>query len=70
MNAKLLRKFGVAAGQPVSRPAGERRRKLPAALDDKLPGRCVRVAAAHPSPRAWHDVRQQELEKAPVEKVA
>ena len=46
MNARLLAKLGVAAGQPVRVNSNV---KLMAALDDKLPDDCVRIAAAHPS---------------------
>ena len=46
MNARLLAKLGVAAGQPVLVNGASR---LMAALDDKLPDECVRIAAAHPS---------------------
>jgi NADH-quinone oxidoreductase subunit G len=46
MNSRLLAKLGVAAGQPVRVNSNV---KLLAALDDKLPDDCVRIAAAHPS---------------------
>ena len=47
MNAKLMKKLGVAEGQiVVVRQAGEAR--LAAALDEHLPDDCVRVAAGHP----------------------
>jgi NADH-quinone oxidoreductase subunit G len=46
MNSRLLAKLGVAAGQPVLVNEAV---KLMAALDDKLPEDCVRIAAAHPS---------------------
>ncbi len=45
MNSRLLAKLGVAAGQPVAVNGV----KIAAALDDKLPDDCVRIAAAHPS---------------------
>ena len=45
MNSRLLQKLGVAAGQPVM--VNEAR--VTAALDDKLPDDCVRIAAAHPT---------------------
>jgi NADH-quinone oxidoreductase subunit G len=45
MNARLLAKLGVAAGQPVLANGV----KLMAELDDKLPDECVRIAAAHPT---------------------
>jgi NADH-quinone oxidoreductase subunit G len=46
MNSRLLAQLGVAAGQPV---LVNGRVKLMAALDDRLPDECVRIAAAHPS---------------------
>ena len=46
MNSRLLAKIGVAAGQPVLVNV---RTKLMAALDDRLPDDCVRIAAGHPS---------------------
>jgi len=46
MNSRLLAKLGVAAGQPVAVNSAV---KLMAALDDKLPDECVRIAAAHPT---------------------
>jgi NADH-quinone oxidoreductase subunit G len=46
MNSRLLAKLGVAAGQPVLVSSSI---KLMAALDDKLPDECVRIAAAHPA---------------------
>jgi NADH-quinone oxidoreductase subunit G len=49
MNSRLLAKLGVAAGQPVAVNSSV---KLMAALDDKLPDECVRIAAAHPSTAA------------------
>ena len=49
MNAKLMQRLGVAAGQPVLVKQGQGEARLAAALDDALPDECVRVAAAHPS---------------------
>jgi NADH-quinone oxidoreductase subunit G len=46
MNSRLLTRLGVAAGQPVLVNSSV---KLMAALDDKLPDDCVRIATAHPS---------------------
>jgi NADH-quinone oxidoreductase subunit G len=46
MNSRLLAKLGLAAGQPV---LVNSETKLMAALDDKLPDDCVRIAAAHPT---------------------
>jgi len=71
MNAKLLQKLGVAPGQPVIVRQGVGSAKLAAALDDKLPEECVRVAAAHPSTAGLGPMfGSLTLEKAPVEKVA
>ncbi len=46
MNSRLLARIGVAAGQPVLVNSAA---KLMAALDDRLPDDCVRIAAAHPT---------------------
>jgi NADH-quinone oxidoreductase subunit G len=71
MNARLLHKLGVAAGQPVLVRQGEGAAKLTAVLDDKLPDDCVRVAAAHASTAALGAMfGSLGVEKAPVEKVA
>src|SRR5712691_10900679 len=45
MNAKLMARLGISAGQLV---LAEGAARLPAALDDRLPDECVRIAAAHP----------------------
>jgi NADH-quinone oxidoreductase subunit G len=47
MNSRVMQSLGVAAGQPVRVRQGEGRARLVAALDDRLPDGCVRVAAAH-----------------------
>jgi NADH-quinone oxidoreductase subunit G len=47
MNAALLKSLEVAPGQPVLVRQGAGEARLEAALDDKLPDGCVRVAAAH-----------------------
>jgi len=52
MNARMLGRLGVAAGQPVNVKQGAGEARLMAALDDKLPEDCVRVSAAHPSTAA------------------
>jgi NADH-quinone oxidoreductase subunit G len=71
MNAQLLQKLGVAAGQPVILRQDGGAAKLPAALDDKLPGDCVRVAAAHAATASLGPMfGSLAVEKAPVEKVA
>ena len=49
MNSRLAAKLGVAAGQPVLVNGSA---KLVAALDERLPDECVRIAAAHPSTAA------------------
>jgi len=49
MNSRLMAKLGVAAGQPVLVNGAV---KLMAALDDKLPEECVRIAAGHPTTAA------------------
>jgi NADH-quinone oxidoreductase subunit G len=49
MNSRLLARLGVAAGQPVLVNGAA---KLLAALDDKLPEDCARIAAAHPATAA------------------
>jgi NADH-quinone oxidoreductase subunit G len=49
MNSRLLATLGVAAGQPVLVNGAV---KLMAALDDRLPDECVRIAAGHPSTAA------------------
>jgi NADH-quinone oxidoreductase subunit G len=52
MNARLLERLGVAAGQPVRVKSGAGEAKLMAARDDGLPDDCVRIAAAHPTTAA------------------
>jgi NADH-quinone oxidoreductase subunit G len=49
MNSRLLARLGVAAGQPVVVNGAA---KLMAALDDRLPDDCARIAAAHPATAA------------------
>jgi len=49
MNSKLMGRLGVAAGQPVLVKQEQGEARLAAALDDRLPDECVRIAAAHPS---------------------
>ncbi|HEV3008162.1 MAG TPA: NADH-quinone oxidoreductase subunit NuoG [Burkholderiales bacterium] len=46
MNSRVLGTLGVSAGQPVLVNGSV---KLMAALDDKLPDDCVRIATAHPT---------------------
>ena len=49
MNGKLLQSLGVVPGNSVLVKQGQNQVKLAAAMDDKLPDDCVRVAAGHPS---------------------
>jgi NADH-quinone oxidoreductase subunit G len=49
MNARLMQSIGVASGQPVLVRQGDGEAQLDAALDEKLPDGCVRVAAGHPA---------------------
>jgi NADH-quinone oxidoreductase subunit G len=68
MNSKLLAKLGVAAGQPVVVNSSV---KLMAALDDRLPDDCARIAAAHPSTAAVGPMfGTLELAKAAAERAA
>jgi NADH-quinone oxidoreductase subunit G len=52
MNGKLLQSLGISAGRDVLVQNGKGEARLVAALDDKLPDQCVRVAAGHPSTAA------------------
>jgi NADH-quinone oxidoreductase subunit G len=47
MNAALLARLGVKEGQQVRIRQGQAEATLHAACDERLPGDCVRVAAAH-----------------------
>ncbi len=71
MNTRLLQKLSLSAGQPVIVRQGSGAAKLSAALDDKLPEDCVRVAAGHASTAGLGAMfGSLSVEKAPVEKVA
>ena len=71
MNAKLLKKLGLADGQAVLARMQAGPARLKAALDDRLPDDCVRIAAAHASTADLGPMfGALSLEKAPVEKVA
>ncbi|MGH8709492.1 MAG: molybdopterin-dependent oxidoreductase, partial [Burkholderiales bacterium] len=71
MNARLMARLGVADGQPVRVRQGEGSAELAAALDDKLPEDCVRVAAAHGSTAALGPMfGALEIEKVSAEKAA
>jgi len=68
MNSRLLAKLGVAAGQPVLVNGNV---KLMAALDDRLPEECVRIAAGHPASAAIGPMFGAiTLAKAAAERVA
>jgi len=71
MNSRLLHKLGVAAGQPVIVRQGSGAAKLAAALDDRLPEDCVRVAAAHVTTAGLGAMfGSLHVQKATMEKVA
>jgi len=71
MNARLMGRIGVVDGQPVRVRQGEGSATLAAALDDRLPDDCVRVAAAHASTAPLGPMfGALEVEKAAAEKAA
>jgi len=71
MNSRLMAQLGVAAGQPVRVRQGEGSAKLAAALDDRLPDDCVRIAAAHAATAALGPMfGAVELERISAEKAA
>jgi NADH-quinone oxidoreductase subunit G len=71
MNARLMQKLGLADGQPVRVRQGEGSAKLAAALDERLPDDCVRVAAAHAMTAPLGPMfGALELEKVSAEKAA
>jgi NADH-quinone oxidoreductase subunit G len=71
MNARLLARLGLVDGQPVRVRQGEGSAKLTAALDDRLPDECVRIAAAHPSTAPLGPLfGTLQLEKLAAEKAA
>jgi NADH-quinone oxidoreductase subunit G len=68
MNSRLLARLGVAAGQPVLVNGAA---KLMAALDDRLPDECVRIAAAHATTAAVGPMfGVLEVSRAAAEKAA
>jgi NADH-quinone oxidoreductase subunit G len=68
MNSRLLAKLAVAAGQPVLVNGAA---KLMAALDDRLPDDCARIAAAHPTTAAVGPMfGPLELARAAAERAA
>ncbi len=71
INSRLLGKLGVAEGQPVRVRQGEGSARLAAALDDRLPDGCVRVAAAHAATAELGPMfGALEVEKVTAEKAA
>jgi NADH-quinone oxidoreductase subunit G len=52
MNAKLLAKLGLSSGEKIKVVQDKGEAVLAAAVDDRLPDDCVRVAAGHPSTAA------------------
>jgi NADH-quinone oxidoreductase subunit G len=71
MNARLMQKLGLADGQPVRVRQGEGSAKLVAALDERLPDDCVRVAAAHAATAPLGPMfGALEVEKVSAEKAA
>ncbi|HUQ75645.1 MAG TPA: NADH-quinone oxidoreductase subunit NuoG [Burkholderiales bacterium] len=67
MNSRLMQKLGIAAGQQVLVNSSA---KLTAALDDKLPDECVRIATGHPSTAALPMFGSLKVEKAQVQQAA
>jgi NADH-quinone oxidoreductase subunit G len=68
MNSRLMQKLGASAGKQVLVNSTT---KLTAALDDRLPDDCVRIAAAHPSTAPLGPMSGSvTLEKVAVEKAA
>ena len=71
MNASLMQRLKVAPGQLVLVRQGEGEARLIAGLDERLPGGCVRVAAAHPSTAALGPMfGALSVERISVEQVA
>jgi NADH-quinone oxidoreductase subunit G len=71
MNSRLMAQLGVAAGQPVRVRQGEGSAKLAAALDNRLPDDCVRIAAAHAATAALGPMfGAVAIEKISAEKAA
>jgi NADH-quinone oxidoreductase subunit G len=71
MNSRLMRELGVSARQFVLVKQGAGEAKLMAALDDKLPDGCVRVAAGHASTAALGAMfGTVQVQKATVQQAA
>ena len=71
MNSRLMHRLGVADGQPVRLRQGGGSATLAAALDDRLPDDCVRIAAAHATTAPLGPMfGAVEVEKLSAEKAA
>jgi NADH-quinone oxidoreductase subunit G len=71
MSSRLMHKLGLSAGEPVLVRQGEGSAKLKAALDERLPEDCVRIAAAHASTAALGAMfGTVSLERIPVQQAA
>jgi len=71
MNAQLMQELGLAEGQPVRVTQGGGEARLQAALDEKLPEGCVRIAAAHVTTAALGPMfGALQIEKVKAEKAA
>jgi NADH-quinone oxidoreductase subunit G len=71
MNSGLMQQLGVSARQFVVVKQGGGEARLMAALDDKLPDGCVRVAAGHPSTAMLGAMfGSVQIEKATVQQAA
>jgi len=71
MNARLMGRLGLADGDTVQVRQGDGQATLKAALDERLPDECVRVAAAHRSTAGLGAMfGTVTLEKVRMEKVA
>jgi NADH-quinone oxidoreductase subunit G len=71
MNSRVMQSLGVSPGQPVRARQGQGEARLAAALDERLPDGCVRIAAAHPSTAALGPMfGSLALEKLSVQQAA
>ena len=71
MNGKLMSRLGVGSQDHVLVKQGDGQARLAAALDDRLPDDCVRIAAAHESTAALGAMfGTVSLEKIAVEQAA
>ena len=71
MNGGLMARYGISAGNPVLVKQGSGEARLEAALDERLPDECVRIAAAHRSTAELGPMfGTVSVEKIAVEKAA